>query len=334
MIGTVPGRQRHRRPGPVLAGDPFGVDAVALEDTLTPRDRGRADARALRGPLRDTPPHPARPVPAADRPDRRASARSYRDVSRACEERPRAPGELDLVERIFFLRRMPVFSKASINALFEVSRGVTEIRYPPGHRRCGRKARPPSGVFLVTNGQPALPQRGGPRLRGGPGFPSGRRHEALGEVPRWYEAVTETPVTGLQGPDRDPDRRLRGQLRPGSATTWPGSPAASSGPWRFASRRRTGRASARDTAGRGRPTAPRVAPRIIARGLQCGRRSSSSACPGASSVGLMESVKAVQDYTAAERAGSARRSSPARAIPPRCSPRWTAWAWAPCRSWS
>jgi hypothetical protein len=107
-------------------------------------------------------------------------------------------GEMDLVERIFFLRRMPVFEKASINALFEVSRTLTEIRYPAG-TVLWKEGEPALGIFLVTKGTVHGHSEGGLDFRVGGGFPLGAA-ESVGQVPRWFDAVTETPVTGLQGP--------------------------------------------------------------------------------------------------------------------------------------
>jgi CRP-like cAMP-binding protein len=82
-------------------------------------------------------------------------------------------GDIDLVDRIFFLRRMSVFRRASITALAELARSMAQVRFEPG-------------TVLWREGEP------------GPGFPLGAL-EALGEAPRFYEAVAETPVVALQG---------------------------------------------------------------------------------------------------------------------------------------
>jgi CRP-like cAMP-binding protein len=180
----------------LLAGDVFGVDARAVEDTLTLELDGemmfeifedrfailhhilRDLCRQLIDQLVELRIDPSQSFPGCDALD--------------------AGGDLDLVERIFFLRRMPVFRKASINALFEVSRALTEIRYPPG-TVLWKEGEPSVGIFLVTNGAVRCRTGAGLSFRAGPGFPLGAA-DAIGEVPRWFEAVTETPVTGLQGP--------------------------------------------------------------------------------------------------------------------------------------
>jgi CRP-like cAMP-binding protein len=194
-IGTVLGGTGIGALG-LFAGDPFGVDARALEDTLSLEldgelildvfeDRFAIFHHILRDLCRQL---IDQHIELGLNPPEKYPVR---------EEIP-AGRELDLVERIFFLRQMPVFSKASINALFEVSRALTEIRYPPG-TVLWREGEPALGVFLVTNGQVRCRSARGLDFVAGPGFPLGGA-DAVGEVPRWFEAVTETRVTGLQGP--------------------------------------------------------------------------------------------------------------------------------------
>ncbi|HEY8148532.1 MAG TPA: Crp/Fnr family transcriptional regulator, partial [Vicinamibacteria bacterium] len=55
-------------------------------------------------------------------------------LSPSMEGPPTPPRELDLVERIFLLRKSPVFLNASISALGQLARGLTEVRVPPGTR--------------------------------------------------------------------------------------------------------------------------------------------------------------------------------------------------------
>ena len=106
--------------------------------------------------------------------------------------------ELDLVERIFFLRKMQVFQRASINALAEVSRAMAQVRFEPG-LTLWREGDAGPGIFLILSGTvSASSEARGLRFRPGPGFPLGAV-EAVGEVPRWYEAVTETRLVALQG---------------------------------------------------------------------------------------------------------------------------------------
>jgi len=113
---------------------------------------------------------------------------------------PLPPGgrDLDLVERIFFLRQMLPFQRSSINALFELSRGLTQVRFPPGVT-LWREGDPAPGIYLILAGSvSAVSETRGLRFRPGPGYPLGSM-EAVSASPRWYEAVTETPLVALQG---------------------------------------------------------------------------------------------------------------------------------------
>jgi CRP-like cAMP-binding protein len=53
-------------------------------------------------------------------------------------------------------------------------------------------------IFLLRSGRVRARGSSGVDFLPGPGFPLGAL-EALGESPRWYEAVCETPVVALQG---------------------------------------------------------------------------------------------------------------------------------------
>lgn len=113
----------------------------------------------------------------------------------------RLPGdpnhELDIVERIFFLRQMQVFQRASINALAELSRAMNQVHFEPGVT-LWREGEHAPGIYLILSGTVrASSESRGLLFRPGPGFPLGA-HEAVGEVPRWYEAVTETRLAVLQ----------------------------------------------------------------------------------------------------------------------------------------
>lgn len=105
---------------------------------------------------------------------------------------------LDLVERIFFLRKSTPFVHSSINALAELSRGMVEIRFDPGTPLWKEGEAGPS-VHLIVDGavRCKASSRDDP-FTVGPGFPLGIV-EAVAEVPRWFDAVTETRVVTLQG---------------------------------------------------------------------------------------------------------------------------------------
>jgi CRP-like cAMP-binding protein len=92
---------------------------------------------------------------------------------------------------------MAVFRRSSIAALAELGRAMAQVRFEPG-TVLWREGEPGPGIFLLRSGAVAARSAAGVSFRAGPGFPLGAL-EALGELPRWYEAVTETPVVALQG---------------------------------------------------------------------------------------------------------------------------------------
>ena len=108
------------------------------------------------------------------------------------------PGELDLVERILFMRTSAVFRRASINALAELSRGMTELRAEPG-TVLWTSGEPAGWVCLLVSGEVTCTTPGGEPQHLGPGTPLGSL-EATAELPRWYSAVARTQVTALSGP--------------------------------------------------------------------------------------------------------------------------------------
>src|SRR5262249_11285446 len=107
------------------------------------------------------------------------------------------PGELDLVERIFFLRRSPVFTNASISALAQLSRGLTEVRLAPG-TRLWREGEATGWATLMVSGSVRCTSSRGHDFAAGAGVPLGAL-DAVAQVPRWFDAVTEAPVVALQG---------------------------------------------------------------------------------------------------------------------------------------
>jgi CRP-like cAMP-binding protein len=105
--------------------------------------------------------------------------------------------ELDLVERILFLRQAAPFTRSSINALAELSRALTEVRFEQG-TVLWEEGFSSRGMFLIAQGRVRCESSRGFSMTVGPGNPLGGV-DALGEVPRWYQAVTETPVVALAG---------------------------------------------------------------------------------------------------------------------------------------
>lgn len=106
--------------------------------------------------------------------------------------------ELDLVERIFFLRQAPPFARSSINALAELSRSITEVRFEPG-TVLWSEGFPARGIFLVVSGLvKAASPRFGFEMMIGAGGPLGIV-EAFAQIPRWYEATVMEPTVVLTG---------------------------------------------------------------------------------------------------------------------------------------
>ncbi len=109
-----------------------------------------------------------------------------------------ASGELDLVERIFFLRQITPFARSSINALAELSRGLTEVQFRPSVPLWA-EGDPAHYVLLIVEGEVGcVSARYGHSFQAGPGQAVAAM-EAVAEVPHWFAATTLTPVTALHG---------------------------------------------------------------------------------------------------------------------------------------
>jgi CRP-like cAMP-binding protein len=180
----------------LFARDPLGSQVVADEDTLTLE----LDADTVWEALEDR-------FSILHHLLRANSRRSIDLITRfeldpaagmpGCPFEPRDTGDIDLVDRILFLRRMSVFERSSISALADLGRAMAQVRFEAG-TTLWHEGEPGPGVFLIRSGFVRARSARGLEFRPGPGFPLGAL-EALGEVPRWYEAVTETPVVALQG---------------------------------------------------------------------------------------------------------------------------------------
>jgi CRP-like cAMP-binding protein len=106
-----------------------------------------------------------------------------------------AERELDLVERIFFLKQLPPFMSSSITALAELARGVNQMRYDQGVTLWS-EGDPARAIFMIMSGKVACPSTTGPLVVAGPGTPLGAL-ESVGELPRFHDAITQTPVVAL-----------------------------------------------------------------------------------------------------------------------------------------
>lgn len=108
---------------------------------------------------------------------------------------PASRGDLDLVEKIFCLRQITPFEGASINALAELARALSEVHLGPGERLWS-EGEPATHVILVVAGRAECHSRSGFLLQAGPGLPLGAL-ECVAGLPRWYDALVTSPLTGL-----------------------------------------------------------------------------------------------------------------------------------------
>ena len=180
----------------LFAREPLGWQVVAEEDSLTLE----LDADALGEVLEDRFPILHHILRETSRGAIELLTRLKLDPAASLPPLPAdasGTGEIDLVDRILFLRRMAVFQRSSITALAELGRAMAQVRFEAG-TTLWHEGEPGPGIFLLRSGTVAASSAGGVGFQAGPGFPLGAL-EALGELPRWYGAVTETPVVALQG---------------------------------------------------------------------------------------------------------------------------------------
>jgi CRP-like cAMP-binding protein len=180
----------------VLAREGVGSRVVAEEDTLTLE----IDADAVAEVLEDRFPVLQYLLREMNRQALELLRRHRLDPNRFFPEPPRdlaGDGGLDLVDRLLLLRRMPVFEHSSITTLAELARTMANVRFEPG-TVLWHEGEPSHGILLLSSGSVQATGSGGVSFRAGAGFPLGAL-EAVGQVPRWYEAQALTPVVALQG---------------------------------------------------------------------------------------------------------------------------------------
>ena len=192
----------HARPGGVVGGfailgrDPRGLSLKAEEDTLALEVEAGAVAEVLEDNFGITH-HVLREISRQLIGLLARQKNPWARVPVPPDPNMTRPRELDLVERILFMRQMAPFRRASINALSELSRGLSEVRLEPGITLW--KAGDPAGwVSLVVSGEVTCWTVDGVPQHLKAGAPLGSL-EATAEAPRWYSAVTHTPVTALNG---------------------------------------------------------------------------------------------------------------------------------------
>jgi len=179
----------------VLARGAMGSHVVAEEDTLALE----IDADAIAEVLEDRFPILQYLLREVNRQALELLRRHRLDPNRVFPEPPGdlvAGGGLDLVDRLLLLRRMPVFARSSVTALAELARTLANVRFEPG-TVLWHEGEPSHGILLLSSGGVQATGSGGVSFRAGPGFALGAL-EAVGQVPRWYEARALTPVVALQ----------------------------------------------------------------------------------------------------------------------------------------
>jgi CRP-like cAMP-binding protein len=105
--------------------------------------------------------------------------------------------ELDLVERIVFLRRISTFRRTNLNALALLSRMLDHVVYEPG-TRLWSAGDPSTGTLFVVSGAIGCTTGDGRTFSYGPTTAVGGIDDLAGK-PRWYDAVATTRLVALHG---------------------------------------------------------------------------------------------------------------------------------------
>jgi CRP-like cAMP-binding protein len=185
----------------MLAQRPEGVEAVAVEDTVTLEfdedvlldileDHFPVTLGLLSGLARRTLEYRRRIPPGT--------------YLAPMEGRVRWSGRpLDLVERIMMIRRPGApFANASLDAITQLARTTHEVQIAPGTTLWKSGDRADHALIVVQGTITCTTQWGISRFRVGPGYPLGNLERLSGD-PRWYTAVTETPLVAFRS-DTEP----------------------------------------------------------------------------------------------------------------------------------
>lgn len=105
--------------------------------------------------------------------------------------------QLDLVERVLFLRTSSGLTEANVNALAVMARQMEEVRVKAG-TKFWSIGDPAERVLFIVKGNVRCEAANGREFRYGPGTGAGGV-EALADKPRWYGITAETDVVGLMG---------------------------------------------------------------------------------------------------------------------------------------
>ncbi|UCE03511.1 MAG: cyclic nucleotide-binding domain-containing protein [Candidatus Latescibacterota bacterium] len=112
------------------------------------------------------------------------------------QDAPPPERELDLIDRLQYLRRGPIFRNANIDVLLELANRTQEAHFEPGVT-LWEVGNPSGYLYALVSGNVRCTLPDGGWFRCGPGYPLGNLESQCG-APRWYEAVTETPVVAMR----------------------------------------------------------------------------------------------------------------------------------------
>jgi CRP-like cAMP-binding protein len=180
----------------LLARSTQGVDAIAVEDTLTlsieadvvfdiMEDNFTIFLQLLRYVARRTL-------------EERRDIPEWELLAPGQDDDNRTPENLNLIDRLLYLRRPgSVFEHSSLAALADLTAMTPELRFPPGTILWNAGDRSDE-AFIIMRGIVLCTAQGTlTPFRCGPGYPMGNLERLYGE-PRWYTAVTETDVVALR----------------------------------------------------------------------------------------------------------------------------------------
>lgn len=108
------------------------------------------------------------------------------------------PGRrFDLVERMLFLRRMPLFARSSMDSVTEFAKALQEVRYPAGTRLWSEGDASDTMLFVVQ-GKVSATRSGSSAVTAYGPYSTVGALAAIAAVPRWQTCVTETPLITLE----------------------------------------------------------------------------------------------------------------------------------------
>ena len=103
---------------------------------------------------------------------------------------------MDLVDRLRLLKASDLFKNTRLDSLAEVAAQCADFRVDAG-TVLWREGEPADFLTVLLEGRVEGTSAGGLQFSWGPGTAPGLV-EGLADAPRWYDAVTVTPVTGLR----------------------------------------------------------------------------------------------------------------------------------------